>query len=62
MQKAIDFCLGKVFKVCKPSPKCCEVGLSKLKIRMDLENESLFFFQKEGMISRIDHHLLIFLC
>ena len=27
---------------------------------MNLENESLFFFQKEGMISGTDHHLLTF--
>ena len=30
-----------------------------MKIRMNLENESLFFL-KEGMISGIDHHLLFF--
>ena len=28
---------------------------------MNLENESLFFFQKEGMISGTDHHLLFFM-
>ena len=39
--------------------KCCKVGLSKLKIRMNLENESILF-QNEGMIFGIDHHLLFF--
>ena len=59
LQKAFNLPPGKIFKVCKPSSKCCKVGLSKLKIRMNLENESLFF-QKEGMISGTDSHVLIF--
>ena len=44
LQKALNLPPGKIFKVCKPSSKCCKIGLSKLKIRMNLENESLFFF------------------
>ena len=60
LQKASNLPPGKIFKVCRSSSQYCEVGLCKLKIKMNLENESLFFFQKEGMISGIDHHLLIF--
>ena len=56
LQKALNLPPSKIFKVCKPSSKYCKVGLSKLKIRMNH-----FFFQKEGMISGIDHHLLTFL-
>ena len=60
LQKAFNLPPSKIFKVCKPSTKCCKVGLSKLKIRMNLENETLVFFQEEGMISGTDHHLLFF--
>ena len=51
LQKAFNLPPSKIFKVCKPSSKRCKVGLSKLKIRLNLENE----------FSGIDH-LLIFLC
>ena len=46
LQKAFNLPPSKIFKVCKPSTKCCEVGLSKLKIRMNLENETLVFFSE----------------
>ena len=49
LQKASNLPPSKIFKVCKPSSKCCKVRLSKLKIRMNLENESIFF-QKESSI------------
>ena len=57
-QKVFNLPPSKIFKVFKPSSKCCKVGLSKLKIIMNLENESTF--QKEGMIFGIDHHLNFF--
>ena len=60
LQKAFKLPPGKIFKVCQRSSKCSKVGLSKLKIRRNLENQSLFFFQKEGMTSGVDHHLLFF--
>ena len=39
----------------EPSSKCGKVGLSKLKMKLNH-----YFSKKEGMISGIDHHLLIF--
>ena len=46
LQKALNLPRGKIFEVCKPSSKFCKVGLFKLKIRMNLENESLFFSER----------------
>ena len=48
LQKALNLPSGKIFKVCKPSSKCCKIGLSKLKIRMNLQNESLFFSERRN--------------
>ena len=60
LQKALNLPPGKIFKVCKPSSTCCKIGLSKLKIRMNLLRMNHYFLLKEGMISGIDHHLLFF--
>ena len=60
LQKVFNLSPSKIFKVFKPSSKCCKVGPSKLKIIMNLENDSIF--QKEGMIFGIGHHLNYFLC
>ena len=46
LQKALNLRPGKIFKVCERSSKCCKAGLSKLKIGMNLENESLFFSER----------------
>ena len=48
LQKALNLPPGKIFKVCKSSSKCCKIGLSKLKIRINLENESLFFCERRN--------------
>ena len=37
---------GQNFQILQPSSKCCKVRLSTLKIRMNLENESLFFSER----------------
>ena len=50
LQKAFNLSASKIFKVCKPSTKYCKVGLSILKVRMNLANESLFFFTKKASI------------
>ena len=41
----------------EPFSKSYKVGLSSLKMRMNLDH---YFFKKEGMISGIDHQLLFF--
>ena len=61
LQKASNLPPNKIFKVCKPSSRCCKVGLSKRKIRMNLENESIFF-QKEGMIFWNRSSIIFLLC
>ena len=48
LQKALNLLPGKILKVCKASSKCYKIGLSKLKIRMNLEYESPFFPERKN--------------
>ena len=58
--KSVQFSSGQHFQGLQTFPKCCKVGLSKLKMKMRMKLDH-YFFQQEGMTSGVDHYLL-YLC